>query len=376
MPTLIADGHLDMAYNALFYRRDLTLPVRTLRQREDPPATATGGHKDSMRTSGALADPHANGTCTVSLPQMRAGSVGLMLATVMVRVQVSRGHNHNAARSQLQARARGIGHLAYYQALQRLGEITLLTEPGALHNCVRSWQSPSPDTPVGMILSMESADPSLGPEDVPFWREAGLRSVSLTHFGANTYGHGTGTAGGLYPAGMRLLEALGDTGIAIDLSHAADQTFWDILDHWKGPVHASHCNCRALQRGQRHLSDDMIRAIVERGGVIGVVFAEPMLNPEVDFDRWPQVRPPARRPMRAALEHVRHIAEVAGSFDHVAIGSDLDGGFGREQSPVDLDTIADLQLFLEDAAGSGLSPTEVQHLAHRNLVRFFSEAWT
>ena len=105
---------------------------------------------------------------------------------------------------------------------------------------------------MGLILSMESADPILGPDQVGEWYEAGLRSVSLTHFGANTYGHGTGTVGGLYPPAYALMDALAETDIALDLTHAADLTFWHILDYWKGPVHASHCNCRALVPGQRH----------------------------------------------------------------------------------------------------------------------------
>jgi membrane dipeptidase len=371
---LIIDGHLDMAYNALFHRRDLTLPVYTIREREDEVHNASPGHPDALpeRSGPEIESP---GTCTVTLPEMRRGEVGIMVSTIMARVQAQGSNLHNAARTRLQARARAMGHLAYYQALERAGEIEFIKDTATLERMAGAWQVPSTETPVGLILSAESADPILSPDQVEFWHEAGLRSISLTHFGANTYGHGTGTEGGLYPPAYPLMDALAQTDIAIDLTHAADIAFWQIMDYWKGPVHASHCNCRALLRGQRHLSDDMIRAIVERDGVIGVVFAESMLNPAWDFEDLSSRRHNARRPMRAVLAHVRHICELAGNCNHVAFGTDLDGGFGRELSPTDYDTIADLQRFLGLMMEDGFTREETEAFANGNLRLFFGRIW-
>ena len=152
--------------------------------------------------------------------------------------------------------------------------------------------------------------------------------------------------------------------------------FWQLLDYWQGPVHASHCNCRALVPGQRHLSDEMIQAIAERGGVIGAVFAEFMLNPEINFDdpaTYPQT---ARRPMSAVVDHIDHICQLVGNCNHVAIGSDLDGGFGREMAPIDYDTIADLQRFLDILDRRGYSTNDTTAIAHGNLSRFFRQAWS
>ena len=171
------------------------------------------------------------------------------------------------------------------------------------------------------------------------------------------------------------MDALAETDIAIDLTHAADLTFWQILDYWKGPVHASHANCRSLLRGQRHLSDDMIRAIVERDGVIGTVFAESMLNPAWTFEDVSSRSPTSVRTMRAAVAHVRHICEIAGDCEHVAFGTDLDGGFGRELSPTDYNTIADLQRFLELLREDGFSEQETVAFANGNLRRFFAGIW-
>ena len=238
-----------------------------------------------------------------------------------------------------------------------------------------SWEDPTPDTPVGLILSMECGDPILGPDQVPEWWEAGLRSVSLTHFGVNAYGHGTGTGGGLYPPAYPLMDALRETDMVIDLTHAAEIAFWQILDYWDGPVHASHCNCRALVPGQRHLSDEMIKAIVDRHGVIGMVFAEQMLGPTWVFEDPSTHYETSTRAMRAVMDHVDHVCQIAGDCDHVAFGTDLDGGIGREHSPIDYDTIADLQRFPGIMVDCGYSEEDVRKMAHGNLLRLFHNAW-
>jgi membrane dipeptidase len=371
---LIIDGHLDLAYNALFHRRDLTLDVYTLREREDPHPPGPS-HPDSLRQRRRGESP-ARGTPTVSLPAMRQGQIGIVLSTVMARVQMPSSTLDDGARTQLAAHALGQAHLHYYKALEREGHLRFILSIKDLDESVAAWSAPHSEAPLGLILSMESADPILDPEQVPWWHEQGLRSVGLTHFGANTWGHGTGTRGGLYANAYPLLDALAATNIAIDLTHAADLTFWQILDYWQGPVHASHCMCRSLVPGQRHLSNDMIQAIVERDGVIGVVFAEYMLNPEINFDDPATYPLTARRTLSAAVDHIDHICQLTGNCNHVAIGSDLDGGFGRELSPTDYDTIADLQRFLDILARRGYAQTDIEAIAHGNLLRFFRRIWS
>ncbi len=368
-PILIIDGHLDMAFNALYNRRDLTQPIQILREREDPVENPLGPFET---------DP---GIVTVSLPELRRGHIGIILATIMCRVQVpwpGKPNSHNAVRTQATAYARGQSHLAYYQALEKAGEIVWIRTLKDLEASVSAWEDPDPKskTPVGLILSMESADPILGPDQVAQWWEDGLRSVGITHFGANSYGHGTGTPGGLYPTAYPLLDAFADTNMIIDLTHAADTTFWQILDYWEGPVHASHCNCRALVPGQRHLSDEMIKAICERNGVIGMVFAESMLNPKWDWDNPRTHYINATRPMKAVVEHIDHICQLTGNTNHVAIGTDLDGGFGRQLAPVDMNAINDLQVFLKVMSEKGYTDEDVAKIAHNNLLQLFRNAWS
>ena len=373
-PILIIDGHLDMAFNALHHRRDLTQDILTLREREDPKPPGPS-HPDSLRERKRPESP-SRGTVTVSLPQMREGRVGIMLSTIMSRVQTPTPQLDDGMRNQLASHAIGQSHLHYYKALEREGQITFIRNSADLDASVAAWQNPDDNTPIGLILSMESADPILGPDQVQWWWDQGLRSVGLTHFGANTWGKGTGTRGGLFALAYPLLDALAATEIALDLTHASDIVFWQLLDYWQGPVHASHCNCRALVPGQRHLSDEMIKAITDRGGVIGMVFAEAMLNPQLNFDNpdtWPQN---ARRPMSAVVDHIDHICQLTGNCNHVAIGSDLDGGFGREMAPIDYNTIADLQRFLDILGDRGYSANDIEAIAHGNLLNFFRQAWS
>jgi len=372
---LIVDGHLDLAYNGLIHRRDLTQPVSRLREREDSIRTGLSDHADSLPTQRAP-NVGSNGIAMVSLPELRRGCIGIVLSTIMARVQVAQPATLSGSRTQTIAEALGRSHLAYYQALARRGEITLIKSIEDLDRSVDAWQEPAPDTPIGIILSMESADPIGTTDGVADWWAAGLRSVSLTHFGANSYGHGTGSVGGLYASAYPLLDALRETKVAIDLSHASDSVFRQILDYWDGPVHASHCNCRAIVPGQRQLSDEMIRAIIDRDGIIGVVFYENMLNPGRNFDAAPTNAELATRPMRAVVEHIDHICQLAGNCRHVAIGSDLDGGYGRELAPTDMDTITDLQRFLTILGESGYSEADVAAVAHQNILRFFRNIWS
>ena len=181
---LIVDMHLDLAWDAIFWNRDLTLPVKQVRSQEqsEPPQVA----------------PDYNvGHCTVTFPEMRRGHVGLMLSTIMSRIDARQNRMRDGMRTQEQAAAMGRGHLAYYQLMARRGEIKPVKSVDDIDEAVVAWQNPTPKTPIYHILSMESADPILDPDDVAFWWDAGLRAVGPAHFGDNTYIHGTGTEGGL-----------------------------------------------------------------------------------------------------------------------------------------------------------------------------------
>ncbi len=207
---LIIDLHLDLAWDALFWNRDLTLTAHQVRRQEE---------NDIPQ----VADDFDTGLCTVTFPEMRRGSVGIMLSTIMSRIeQRYRDSRRDGMRTQEQTMATGRGHLAYYQAMARRGDIKPVGGLDDLNEAVEVWQNPTDRTPIYHILSMESADPIANPDDVAFWWDAGLRVVGPAHFGDNTYIHGTFTEGGLKPAAKPLYQAMREAGMILDITHMAD----------------------------------------------------------------------------------------------------------------------------------------------------------
>ncbi len=356
-PMLIVDSHLDLAFSAIQVNRDLTQPAAAVRI-HDPESV--------MRSFGS---------CTVTFPELRKGRVGIVFGTVMSRLDPNDHWTRTGMYCQTQCHGVGRGHLAYYQALEREGVIRFIRNTADLEEVAAAWEDPAPDTPIGLVLAMESADPILDPDQVPEWYDLGLRMVSISHYGTSAYSHGTGTEGGVLPTAKPLLNALGEAGIVVDLTHTTDQAFYEILDLYDGPVVASHHNCRALVPGQRQLTDDMVNAIVQRGGVIGAAFDAWMLDPG-----WRREVPCYEQTTKATLEtvadHIDHVCQLAGNARHAGIGTDLDGGFGQEQSPRDLNTIADLQNLRDIFDRRGYSEEDARDIFSRNWIRFLKKTWT
>ncbi len=159
----------------------------------------------------------------------------------------------------------------------------------------------------------------------------------------------------------------------LDVTHLADQSFDEAMEIYGGPVLASHHNCRALVPDQRQLTDDQIKLLVSRGAVIGAAFDAWMLAP--GYVRGKTTPEEARVTIDTVVDHIDHVCQLAGNARHAAIGTDLDGGFGREQSPSDLDTIADLQRIPDLLRRRGYDRTAIEGIMHGNWVRFFREAW-
>jgi membrane dipeptidase len=241
----------------------------------------------------------------------------------------------------------------------------------SLETCAQQWQT-TPDTaPLGFILSMEGADPILSPEHLNDWVEDGLRVVGLAHYGPSAYAHGTGSSGPLMPNGRELLRAMEELRVIVDLTHLADESFWEAADLFNGSVLASHNNCRSITPDGRQFSDDQIRLLIQRDGVIGAALDAWMLVPGWQIGR--QENP--RATLQDVVQHIDHICQLAGNTRHVAIGSDLDGGFGTEQCPEGLDTIADLQKLGPLLSARGYSNDDLAAIFHGNWMRLFERAW-
>lgn len=365
---LIIDTHLDLAWNALSWGRDVTLALDEINRREQ-----------------GMTDDDARGRATTSLPEMRRGGVAVCLATVMARVRPDACPAEGPSRASLDypspamAYAAGQGQLAYYRLLEELGHVRILATRSDLDAHWRQWsptESPpttqSPPTaglPVGFILAMEGADPIFSPEQAEQWFHQGMRCVSLAHYGPSRYAVGTGGRGPLTPEGVRLLAEFERLGMVLDATHLAEPGFSEALDRFGGPVLASHNNCRALVPGDRQFSDDQIRRLLERDAVIGLAMDAWMLYPG-----W-KVGSTSRDVvgLEAVADHADHICQLAGTTRHVGIGSDLDGGFGREQTPRGLDTIADLQRLSGILSARGYGDADIDAMFHGNWLRFLRQ---
>jgi membrane dipeptidase len=354
---IICDAHLDLAWNALDWNRDLRLPVSEIRGRE---ADMTG---------------KGRGCNTVSFPELRRGKVALFIATLLARLHRPGAMPPIQRYSSMEAAyAAAHGQLAYYRALEREGWLRWIRDWPALEAHVRAWQRPDTDgEPLGFILSMEGADPVLSPAQVEDWWQAGLRIIGPAHYGVSPYAHGTGTEGGLFPQGPELLKEMERVGMILDVTHLSDQCFDEALDVYGGPVLASHHNCRALVPDQRQLTDEQIKRLVARGAVIGTALDAWMLHP--GWVRGVTTPEGAGVKLERMVDHIDRVCQLASNARHAAFGTDLDGGFGREQSPMDLDTIADLQRLPDMLRRRGYDAAAVEGILHGNWVRFFREAW-
>jgi membrane dipeptidase len=344
------DGHLDLAYNGLFFNRDIKKPVADARAWE----------------AGMIGK--GRGRNTVCLPDMRRGEIGLCFSTINARHAT--GFKTAIDFSPEGAWAAAQGQLAFYDLLERQGALRRIKIQGELEAHLHDWERRPNMAPIGHVLCIEGADCLLEPHEVFAWWRAGLRILSLSHYGTSQYAHGTNTEGGLFPPAGELLGYLERLGMILDLTHTADGSFWEALEVFGGRVIATHNNCRALVPRQRQFTDEMIRAIAARDGVIGVALDDWMLSTEFEIAE----HRPELVTLDTVIDHVVHICNLTGSARHVAIGTDLDGGYGTEQTPSDLDTIADLQKLPALLRSRGFTDADVEAFMHGNWLRLLRSA--
>jgi membrane dipeptidase len=310
----------------------------------------------------------------VTFDEMRRGNIGICIATqigryVSLENPLPGWHSPEIAWSITQAQ------LAWYREMERIGQMVQIVDRVGLNRHIELWQNDPPaDAPIGYILSLEGADSICSPAHLERAYEYGLRALGPAHYGEGRYAPGTGSEGGLTPLGRDLLKQMRELGIVLDATHLTDEAFWEALELWDGPVWASHNNCRALVPAQRQFSDEQLKALIERDAVIGMAFDAWMMHPNwVRGTTTPQET--GLKIERIAL-HIDHICQLAGSVRHVGIGSDLDGGFGTEQAPLDLESIADLQSLTTILADRGYSRTDIEAIMHGNWIRRLNEIWS
>jgi membrane dipeptidase len=270
---------------------------------------------------------------------------------------------------QAQTYAMAQGQLAYYRALEQQDQLRFIKTSDDLQRHWQAWKAAPDAEPLGIILAMEGADPILSPAHAEAWFADGLRCLGVAHYGPGVYAHGTGCEGPLTPAGRDLLHELERLGMIVDLTHCAEPGFWEVLDRFSGPVHASHNMCRALVPADRQFSDEQIRALIERNAVIGMALDGWMLYPG-----WKVGQTSSEViSLEDVANHVDHVCQIAGNTKHVGIGSDLDGGFGYEQTPRELKSIADLQKLDGVLKSRGYADADIDAIFYGNWLRFFTE---
>ncbi|MDQ1086068.1 dipeptidase [Siphonobacter sp. SORGH_AS_1065] len=353
----IFDAHLDLSMNAMEWNRDLRLPVEQLNAREK-----------------GLTDKPDRAKATVSLPELRKGNIGIVVATQIGRY-VAPDNHLPGWHSPQQAWAQTQGQVSWYKAMEEEGEMTQITDWAGLEKHLALWNdgTPNDQKPVGYILSLEGADSIVTIDHVERAYNYGLRAIGPAHYGPGRYAQGTDATGFMGKAGQDLLKEMERLNIILDATHLCDDSFWEAMDHFNGPVWASHNLCRTLVNHNRQFSDDQIRELISRGAVIGGALDAWMMVP--NWVRGVSTPEGMNCNLDVLIDHLDHICQIAGNADHIGIGTDLDGAFGREQCPYDLETIADLQNIPGLLAKRGYSEEDIKKVMHGNFLRFLKNAW-
>lgn len=351
----IFDAHLDLSMNALEWNRDLRLPVSEIRNMES-----------------GMKDKPDRGKNTVSLDAMRKGNIGLCVATQIARYS-DRNNQLPGWNSQQQAWAQTQGQLAWYQTMVKEGQMAQITNVNELKTHLELWDSNADNKPIGFVLSLEGADSIVDIDYLDIAYENGLRAIGPAHYGPGVYAFGTDAIGGIGDKGKALLKKMQSLNIILDATHLCDQSFWEAMNAFDGPVWASHSNCRSLVNHNRQFNDEQLMALIEKGAVIGMPLDAWMMVP--NWVRGQSNPKDMGVSLEKMVDNIDHICQLAGNSKHVGLGTDLDGAFGKEQSPYDLDTIADLQLLPELLTARGYGSEDVENIMHANFIQFLYRAW-
>ena len=351
----ILDAHLDLAMNAVEWNRDLTQTVEDIRKSEI-----------------GMSDKPDRERNTVSLDAMRKGNIGICVATQIAGVK--NDNNLSGWSSPQEAWAQTQVQLAWYKEMEGIGEMIQITNAVDLNKHLQLWKMDGiSKKPIGYILSLEGADSIVDIDYLEKSYNLGLRAIGPAHYGTGTYADGTDSVGGIGVKGKELLKKIEELNLILDATHLCDASFWETMEVYNGHVWASHNNCRKFVNHNRQFSDEQINELISRDAIIGIALDAWMMVP--NWQRGETTPESSGVKLEHVVDHMDHICQLAGNARHIGIGTDLDGGYGREQSPGDLDTIADLQRLPALLSGRGYSEDDIAGVMHGNFLRFLREAW-
>jgi membrane dipeptidase len=344
----IIDAHQDLAYNFVNYQRDFRTPLAHTRERER-----------------GTTIPAENGTASNALDAALRGGVGLIFATVFVCPEW--GGFGKVYRTPQEAHDQALEQLAYYETLASHPQLQIIRTRADLQRVQATWQRPPAERTIGLVILMEGADPIRTPDEFAFWYEQGVRALGLT-WSDTRYAGGTlikGHGGGpVTDDGFALMAEMARYNALLDLSHLSERAFYQTLEAYGGWMIASHSNPRRFRSSDRHLSDDMIQRLAAAGGVIGLVPYTRFLtdDPELAAHK-------ANLRVERYAEAIDTVCQLTGSAQHAAIGSDVDGGFGTEHLPAEIDSVADFPRIPEALSQMGYTDADIALICHGNWLR-------
>lgn len=355
---LIIDSHEDLAWNIVNLDRDYTRSAYETRKAE-----------------AGTPIPAFNGNTLLGWPQYIEGRVAVVFGTLYcgpkrldqgkfpVRVYETPQEAHRCYHENLDAYRR--------LADEHPDHFHLLMDQSELADHLSKWTAFTSETqekapPVGIVVLMEGAEGIRQPAEVERWYEWGVRLIGPAWAG-NQYCGGIREPGPLTKQGHELLDHMANLGMVLDISHMDHQSARQSLDTYKGQVIASHANAESLIRGipiNRHLKDETIEQLIERGGVMGIV----PLNGFLDWE-WRDHGGRSAMSLDHYIAQIDHVCQLAGNTRHVALGTDFDGGFGVESVPAEIDTIADLQKLAPRLSEKGYNEEDIARIFNKNWLR-------
>jgi len=353
---LIFDAHEDIAWNIVALGRDYRRGAQQIRQIER-----------------GTEIPNWVGEALLGKPEWIEGEIGLIFATLFVTPERFRRESWDSIcyRDTDEACYHAKRQLdAYYRLVEDDDQLQLVQTRRDLESILQDWQDEDLDLDkrrIGLALLMEGADPILDPDQVEEWYGWGLRAVGLAWEGTR-YAGGAHEPGPISADGLLLMQSMQTLGMILDLSHIAEEAYWQALDRYDGPVFVSHATPRRFYPNPRALSDEMIGALAERGGVIGIALCNQFLKPGLKL-----TDPKESVTIRDVADAIDHVCQVTGGVDYVGIGSDLDGTFGRRHAPAEIDTVADLQKIAVPLREMGYSEPEIGAIFSGNMLRILKK---
>lgn len=356
----LIDAHLDLAYNILSFERDYRRSVYETRAIEKV-------HPKEGLTSQSL----------LGFPEFNQGRVGLVIGTLFA----APARREPVLHPNLQVyHTPDEANRVYWRQLElyhRLSEehprfYRLIANRSQLTAHLDEWETlpadPAPEEylPIGIIPSMEGAEGVTDLDELPKWWQRGLRAIGLAWAG-NQFCGGTREPGSLTQLGRDLIAKMAEVGFILDISHMDEPAAFECLERYPGRIIASHSNAASRVKGyftNRLLSDDLIRALAQRDGVIGVVPLNAFLN-------WDWLKDGGRDAisLRLLAEQIDHICQITGSTAHVGFGSDFDGGIGLEHVPRELDSIADLAKIQPFLSELGYNQSDIEAFNAGNFLK-------